>query len=271
MPYYRLYRRRYGRKLSPRRRLRKKTTRGKKNSTSFSKKVLKVIHRASETKQMEPIFARVNEITNWLQDPITQCIPLIPKISQGNAQQNRVGNQITTRKATLSLNLNAVNITPNTNGYVPPMYFDIYIYKWKRSDNVSAIDLRKFLQYGNTTASFKSNTLPESQNFKVNADSFTLKYHKRILLWNQNYSQATNPSGLALTNCRNIINSKNITIDITKYLNKNMIFQDATTNTPNDNLYVSVVGTPNDHNTNYVDGIVLGYYDAMLQYQFDDF
>lgn len=269
MPYYRVYRR-YGRKLSSRRRLRKKKPRGKKTSTSFNKKVLKVIHRASETKQMAPQLLYNNRVLPLLSDFATQCVPLIPIIAQGTGQGERVGNQVSTVRAMLNLNIKCNSIT-SSSGYVPPVYFDIYIYKWKRSDNVSAIDLTKFLQYGNTSIPYDSTNIPPCGNLKVNADSFTIKYHRRILLWNQTYSQATTPSGGALTNCRNIVNAKNLNIDITKFLNKNMKYQDAITNTPNDNLYLSVVATPNDQDPGYAQNQVFGDFDSMLQYQYDDF
>lgn len=271
MAYYPRYRRLRSRRpfYSSRKRSQKKRGKKSSSSTSFSKKVLKVVHRASETKQLEPKIVRGNVITNWLNDNAIQCIPLTPSINLGTGQGDRIGNQVSTRRAVLSLNLECISIT-SASGYAPPIYFDIYIYKYKRSNTQSAVELRKFLQYGNTSTDFKSNTLPESQNLKVNNDTFTLKAHKRVLCWAQTYSQASTPSGGALTNCRNITNAKNLNIDITKFLSKNMKFQDATTNTPNDNLYVSVVGTPNDHNTSYVDGFQLGVYDAMVQYQYDD-
>lgn len=270
MPYY-SRRTRYGRKLSSRRRLRKKkSTRGKKSSTSFNKKVLKVIHRASETKQMNPVILYNNRVLPVLSDVATQCVPLIPILAQGTGQGERVGNQVSTVKAMLNLNITSIAIS-TSSGYVPPIYFDIYIYKWKRSDNVGAIDLTKFLQYGNTSIPYDSTQVPPCGNLKVNADSFTLKYHKRILLWNQTASQQNAPAGGALTNCSNLLNAKNLNIDITKFLNKNMKYQDAITNTPNDNLWVSVVATPNDQDPGYNPSQVFGDFDMMLQYQYDDF
>lgn len=248
---------------------RPRTTNMKKTKKTFNKNVLKVLNRHSETKQSAPEILYDNRILPYLSDPGTQCIPLTPNIAQGTGQGERVGNQVTTRKATLNINMNAISIS-TASGYVPPIYFDIYVYKFKRSDNQSAIELQKFLQYGNISIAYDSTSVPFSGNLKVNNDSFTLKKHKRVLCWNQNVSQQNVPSGGALTNCSNVINARNVNIDITKYLNNTMKFQDATTNTPDDNLYVSVVATPNDYDVGYADTQVFGTFSTCVQYQYND-
>lgn len=231
--------------------------------------ILKVINRKAEVKNMTPLFFRGNRALPYLSDNVTQCVPLTPIVAQGAGQGERIGNEITTRKAILSLNMSAISIS-TSSGYVPPIYFDIYIYKFKRSDSVTAIDLTNFLQYGNVAIEYDSTTIPESGNLKVNNDAFTLKYRKRVLLWNQNVSQQSVPSGLALTNCSNVLNAKNMNIDITKYLSKTMKFNDGVANTPADNLYISVVCTPNDQNTGYDPTTIFGTFDVMLQYRYDD-
>ena len=271
MPYYRTRRNRrpfYSRR--PRRAKKSAKNTKVKTSSNFNKKVLKVIHRASETKITAPVLTFDNRILPYLSDFATQCVPLTPIIAQGNAQGERIGNQVSTRRCVLNVNMNAISIS-TSSGYVPPIYFDVYVYKYKRSDNISAVELQKFLQYGNTSVPYDSTSIPFSGNLKVNNDTFTLKCHKRVLCWSQTVSQQAIPSGGALTNCSNVTNARNLNIDITKYLNKNMKFQDATTNTPNDNLYVSVVATPNDYDAGYVATQVFGTFSTCVQYQYDDF
>lgn len=248
---------------------RPRVTNMKKSKKTFNKNVLKVLHRHSETKTSAPEILYDNRILPYLSDNVTQCIPLTPNIAQGTGQGERVGNQVTTRRATLNINMTAIPIS-TSSGYTPPVYFDIYVYKFKRSDSVTAIELQKFLQYGNIAIAYDSTSVPFSGNLKVNNDSFTLKKHKRVLCWHQNVSQQSVPSGGALTNCTNIVNARNVNIDITKYLNNTMKFQDATTNTPDDNLYVSVVATPNDYDAGYPDTMVFGTFSTCVQYQYDD-
>lgn len=115
-----------------------------KTSKVLSKKIDNRIVSHAEKKIANPVQWKKNKVSNYLFDPATQAIPLIPNIAQGVGQGERVGNSVTTRKAILSLNLHHYQLA-NTTGYIPPTYFDIYIYKYKRSDNVAAIDFSKFL------------------------------------------------------------------------------------------------------------------------------
>lgn len=241
----------------------------KKSNKNFNAKVVNILHKQSETKIVAPKITYDNRILPYLSDVATQCITLTPEIAQGVGQGERIGNQVSTKRSILNVNVNAVAIS-TSSGYVPPIYFDIYVYKYKRSDNVSAVELQKFLQYGNIAIAYDSTSIPFVGNLKVNNDTFTLKKHKRVLCWNQTVSQQAIPSGGALTNCSNVVNARNISIDITKYLNKTMKFQDATTNTPDDNLYVSVVATPNDYDAGYAQNQVFGTFSTCVQYQYDD-
>jgi hypothetical protein len=241
-----------------------------KTSKALSKKIERGIVSHAEKKKIRPVKFLNNRITNFLNDPATQAIPLIPTVPQGVGQGERNGNSITTRRAILSLNMHHYQLT-TSSGYVPPTYFDIYIYKYKRSDNVAAIDFSKFLQFGNTAQHYNSAPGGDafSGNQKVNTDSFTLKYQKRIVLFNQSTS---NLSGInAIRSITDVMNARNFKIDITKYLKKEMRFQDAISNTPDDNLYLSVVFTPNDYDTTaYAQNFVIGEFQAQLEYEYID-
>lgn len=219
-----------------------------------------------EVKTVAPAILTSNRITNHLYDPSVQCIPLVPIIAQGAGQGERIGNKVRTRKATLNINMNVDSITI-ASGYVPPMYIDVYIYKVRKSNNVTAVPLDQFLQYGNTSTDYDSASLFQSGNLNINRDQILLKRKKRVLLTNKAES---NQTGLALVNGSNINNAHNMTVDITKFLAKNMNFQDAVTNTPEDNLYVSVVATPNDYNTLYAQNFVFGQFSTMVQYSYED-
>lgn len=87
------------------------------------------------------------------------------------------------------------------------------------------------------------------------------------------FNQSTsNLSGTgAIRNITDVMNARNFQIDITKYLKKELKFQDAITNIPDDNLYVSVVYTPNDYDTNaYTQNLAIGEFQAMLEYEYID-
>lgn len=228
--------------------------------------VKREINKRTEIKTVAPQIASSNRITNYLNDPATQCIPLVPIIAQGPGQGERIGNKVRTRKASLNITCNVYALS-TTSGYVPPFYVDIYLYKFRRSNSVTAVELAKFLQYGNTSINYDSSTLFHSGNLAVNRDSFILKKKKRILLTNK---AQVNQVGQAIVNANSLLNAQNLTMDITKYLSKNMDFQDATANTPEDNLYVSVVFTPNDYTTPYPQNFVSGEFTTMMQYSYED-
>lgn len=233
-----------------------------KPSANFSKKVRAVMHRVAETKCADPGIFRNNEIRGQLDTPSDQCIPLMPVIPQGAGQGDRIGNDVQTRRAYLLLNLWMYQITTASNSD-PPKFIDIYIYKYKVSNNQSAIDLRKFLQYGNTAVSYDQDALPESGLLNVNTDNFTLKKHMRRQLWNPN---AANTYALANKNVQNALTMK---LDITKYIGKTLKYDDAFSNAvTNDNLWVSIVCSNND--TQPAGTTVYGEFNATLLYKFDD-
>ncbi len=223
-----------------------------------------------EIKNMRPLFSLQNRITNFLSDPALQSISLTPQIAQGSGQGQRNGNRVRTKRAICYLTCSADQLT-NSSGYVPPIYIDIYIYKSRKTNTQSSLPLNQFLQNGDTSTNYDSSSNLFSGNFDINSDQFNLKKKKRILLWNQPMTQtdsSVNPQ--SINNCKDLINARTLRFDITKYLKKNMDFQDDVTNTPSDNLFISCVFTPNDYETTYVQNQVLGQFSVMLKYDYED-
>lgn len=254
-------------------RLKKKPYISNMRKKSIKSIVNKEIDRRAEVLKIEPQAWLQNRITNYLVDPVTQCIPLVPNIDQGAGQGGRDGNTVRTRKAKMHITMSA-DAFANSSGYIPPFYVDMYIYKCRKSNVQSAVPLNKFLQDGDSSKYYDTSIDPlqptnmfSGQN-KVNADEFVLKKHKRVLLWNQSFVAREN--GLAIQNMTNVSNARTFTIDVTKYLKKNITFQDAVNNTPQDNLYVSCVATPNDYITSYVQNQVFGQFQVMFEYEYDD-
>ena len=167
------------------------------------------------------------------------------------------------RKAMVYFSAHLFQITTQANSD-PPKYLDIYLYKYKVSNDQTAITLGNFLNYGNTSIPYDSSTIPESGAFPINKDKFILKKHIRITLWNPN------PANVYAQGSRHILNASAFKIDITKYLKKELQYNDSVTNlVTNDNLYLSCVYTNNDDqvfNTN----TVVGEFDTLLTYEYED-
>lgn len=231
-------------------------------SKNFRKKVEEVLKEDVEVKSIAPQITRNTRITNALTDNILQVVKLTPQIGQGSGQGDRVGNRVTTKKAMLYFSAHAFQITSNPN-IDPPKYLDIYIYKYKRSNNQDAIILNNFLQYGSTSIAYDSLVVPESGSFDVNRDKFTLKKHIRKMVWNptdvNTYARSTRA-----------LNAIQMKLDITKYLKKDLLFDDdVTSSVSNDNLYISCVYTNNDDN-GYSNATVVGEYDVSFFYDYTD-
>ncbi len=254
--------RNYGRKRNYNRK-RRQYNKNSKPTTNFSKRVISVVHKLAETKCANPAIYRGNPILSQLTDNATQCIPLMPIIAQGAGQGDRVGNNVTTRKAYLLLNFWLYQISTSTN-VDPPKFVDIYIYKYKPSNTQTSINLREFLQYGNISVEYDQNALPECGLLNVNQDVFTIKKHIRRQLWNpradNTYAQAN----------RNVQNGMSMKLDITKYYKHNIEFNDATANVvTNDNLFMSMVFTNNDTSTASAT-IPYGEFSATALFKYDD-
>lgn len=241
----------------------KKSKRKTKKEPSFNKKVLSVIHRQAENKQIPAAIFRNNRITNTLTDNVLQVIPLTPNIVQGTGEGERVANSVSTRKAMVYFSAHMFQISTASNSD-PPKYLDIYIYKFKPSNDQTAITLTNFLNFGSTSIAYDSSTIPESGAFPINKDKFILKKHIRKLLWNPN------PANIYAQGSRHIMNACAFKIDLTKYLKQTIQYNDAVTNlVTNDNLYLSCVYTNNDDQA-YATNTVVGEFDTLLTYEYED-
>ncbi len=230
---------------------------------SFDKKVLSVIHRQAENKQIPAQIVRNTRITNRLSDNLLQVVPLTPNIVQGTGEGERIANSVHTRKAMLYFSAHMFQIT-NASNSDPPKYVDIYLYKFKPSNDQSAITLGNFLNLGSSSTYYDSSTTPESGAFPINKDKFILKKHIRKLLWNPN------PANVYAQSSKHIMNACAFKMDITKYLKKTIQYNDGVTNiVTNDNLYLSCVYTNNDDQA-FATTTVAGEFDTLLTYEFED-
>ncbi len=219
-----------------------------------------VVSRRVENKYMTPLQVESYKVLHDLTNPTTQCINLMPQIPQGDAQGDRTGNAVMTMKSTFYVNVNAIQITATPS--IGPIYFDMYIFKFKKSNNQSALQLNQFLQYGNTAVNYQGGTIPQSYGLTVNKDLFTIKRRRRILLWNP-----TEPMSYAGSS--RVLNAKSFKFDITNAIKKKIKYSDAVSFPPtNDNLYFMCGFTCNDGRN--LGATVAGNVDTLLTYEFED-
>lgn len=219
-----------------------------------------VVSRRVENKHMTPLVVNGYRVLHDLIDPTLQLIPLMPQIPQGDAQGDRTGNAVMTMRSVFYVNVNAIQISATPP--VGPIYFDMYIFKFKKSNTQSAVQLDRFLQYGNTAVNYQGGTIPQSYGLNVNKDLFTIKRRRRILLWNPQ-------EPMSYAGSSRVLNAKSFKFDITNAIKKKIKFSDNLSFPPtNDNLFFMCGFTSNDGRN--LGSTIGGNVDTLLTYEFED-
>lgn len=226
--------RRYKRKSYKRKSYKRKNYKRRRSRTP---KIIRAVRRMFETKRnQDTTFSYVyNDITD------TACHRLLPLISQGTGQSNRIGNRISPVRLTIKMALTASNLNAvYTNA--SPTYFDIYIFKQRYANEYAGpplpTDIAQFLQIDNGSGPYTGAVTDGLRN--VNQDIFSLKFRRRILLSNTN--QATGQNAFMAS----INPNRTISINLTKAIKKMWSFDDADTLVTNDNLWIAVGATQTD-------------------------
>lgn len=219
-----------------------------------------VISRRVENKHIRPVQYVGYEVKHDLLDNAVQLLNLMPQIPQGDGQGDRTGNAVMTMRSVFYVNIHAIQFTATPS--IGPIYFDMYILKYKKSHNQSAVQLDKFLQYGNTATNYQGGTIPQSYGLMVNKDLFTIKRRRRILLWNPK-------EPMDYAGSSRVLNAKSFKFDITNAIKKKLKFSDDISFPPtNDNLYFMCGFTCNDGRN--LGTAVTGLVDSLLTYEFED-
>jgi len=219
------YRRKYSKKIQ------KKKSAPKGVSTAIAKYVKKVIHKNIENKTVSD--KNYLAFDNYIAQPAMNVQPLMPGtttlvIPQGTGQSERVGNTINTRKLLLKYTIYPVTQDQGLNPQPQPKEVIIWIgyLRNNRLKQPDAVDFTKLFQDGNTASSPVGN-LWDCQ-LPINQDLFHVCKTFRHKLGNAVY---TDYSGIKPYNY--YINNDfklncNKTVDLTKYLNKVIKFDDTT-------------------------------------------
>lgn len=192
----------------------------------------------------------------------SSCYPLIPNISQGTTQGTRVGNKVRVRNAVLRMSLTV----SNQSAAVTPTYVDIYIFKYKPMtaypNNVMPTgSMNNFLQAGSSSTNY-SGAISDGLR-PVNKDLFTMKYRKRLCMFNPNNTAAFTGATASWNP------NRSYNINITKYLNKILNYDDANSICTNDSLWFAVGSTQTDGVL--YPGLAMGTYNLVVNVEYEDY
>lgn len=170
-------RRGYGRKKSV---VKKAVRKGR--SQAFRKKVLSVIHRAAEDKNYVTYAANQSIVSAQVNIPFN--INLVPPITLGTGQSNRIGNQVSIRRAAIRGLVNLVPYNATTNPTVGPVYVKMFLFSVKNMQNSASLSSTSigsnFFDTGASSAGFQNSTLDIV--LPVNKNLITLHKTKTVLL-----------------------------------------------------------------------------------------
>lgn len=223
----------------------------------MSKKITKVVRRMAETKQFQH---EINRQFFDYQIDTTDVISLMPQLTQGTTQSTRIGNKVSPVSVRLKLSLTVSYFGGNAS----PTYVDVYIFKMKSKDFYSGkptnADMSSFLQDGSAATPYVGAELDGLR--PVNSDMFTIVSHKRITLFNPNTATAT------YAFVGSINPNKALTYNLTKFYKKALIYDDNTSDTTNDNLYLAVGGSQTDGS---IPAVNYGTVAGLLDFRYKDF
>lgn len=208
------------------------------SSPKFMSAVRKEIRRFAEKKVAISNLnnVAVNVVSGILTTP-TQ-VYLLPQITQGNTLSTRVGNKIQITKIYLQCMLNCLPYSSTTNPSQYPFWVKYWVLKNKKTQKYNAItntDLSGFFENGTTNSNFSG--LPADLMKDVAPESW------RVFKTGMKLMDFANTSGVGLVAnafpTNDAVYQWCFNIDVTKYVKRNIIFEDIADNVPcNDNLFI---------------------------------
>lgn len=128
---------------------------------TFTKKVLKVLHRKAENKTWVAYAA--NQAIVTAAGTFPSRINLLPAIAQGVEQNKRIGNQVNVMKAEIRGYINILPYNATTNPTVGPVYVKMWLLSCKDIKNSADLSTStintNFFQVGTLATAFQGNIL----------------------------------------------------------------------------------------------------------------
>ena len=221
----------------------KKTYTVKERKVKMSTELVSAIRDISKTAMKRTIETKMNDVQQnvrtvfgYIND--ATVVNLLPQLSHGTQEGNRIGNRVNCVKINVKFAVTAYNQAAPT----APVYFDIYIFKTKHRVQVppSTADMALFLEDGNGASQYVGTVLDGLRS--LNDQLFTLCYKKRICVHNtlntSNYIAASS----------NLPVQRTFNLPLTKYVKKTWDYNDNTVDVTNDTLYMAIGATLSDGN-----------------------
>lgn len=197
----------------------------------YRKKVPKAVRtyvRSAISRSLESKRAFVNASNVNIYGEINSgvCYSCVPAISQGTTQGARIGNSITLKNLQIRFQLMA-NLSTS-----PAFYVDIYVFRRKPNAVLTSIDTN-FLQAGNTSIGYDSDSYPYVGILSLNEDLYEQCIHKRVKIWNPNNS-ANSGVQASIDPCYSGV------LDVTRFMKKKIMYNDGTATPTTDDVYFAV-------------------------------
>ena len=167
--------------------------------------------------------------------------PILPEMTQGTGEGERIGDRIKVRQSHLVINVWARAYNSSTNSLCKEQYVKIWIVKAKQltqgATTIPNADIARWFQLGSTATGFSNDLTDTSRD--VNTNLFTVKYQKVCKIGFASASSGGAAPPLSTTAPNNDFKLHHqFKINCGKYMKKMLTFQDNTTPCSNDNLYV---------------------------------
>lgn len=160
---------------------------------------------------------------------------LLPVVSQGTAQNQRVGNELTIRYASVSGYVNLLPYSSITNPEPAVQLVKMWIVSGKRinSNNITQYDWSKWFEVGATNAPFQGNTL--DMLLSHNKDDFTVYATRSFKLGMSTDSKGSNPVNSYFDNSPM---TQKFYFNFTKSVRKKLKFNDGSGTPNNANMWI---------------------------------
>lgn len=226
------------------------------SSSNLVRLIKKTLNRSIESKERQitigpiAVFQTITDVN---------VFSLMPGISQGTGETNRIGNSVKPVYCRLKMQLYALHQGAN----YPPTYFDIFVFKTKYINEdggfPSALDMQMFLDNNNSSTAYDGDAFDGLR--PLNDEMFRLVARKRVMLFNPFNST----SQISVT--APVSPARTVTFNLTKFVKSTLHFDDNNVLCTNDNLYLAVGCTQTDwvKNANHY-----GTYQAVVDWKFKD-